>query len=72
MRVRFLCDKDPPKTGIVINIINAIAGLIVTVMIRDITIMIGALASRRIVNIYAICTFVMSVVSLVTRPGVEK
>ena len=52
--------------------IDAIAGLIVTVMIKDITIMIGALASRRIVNIYAICTFVISVVSLVTSPGVEK
>ena len=54
------------------SMITAIFTLMVSVMISDRTIMIGALASRRMVNIYAICTLVMSVVILVTRLDVEK
>ena len=54
------------------SMITAIFTLMVSVMISDRTIMIGALASNRIVNIYAICTFVISVVILVTRLEVEK
>ena len=41
-------------------------------MIHASTTMIGALASILIENINAICTFVISVVSLVTRLDVEK
>ena len=62
----------PPRIGTVMSMITAIFTLMVSVMISDRTIMIGALASRRMVNIYAICTLVMSVVILVTRLDVEK
>ena len=41
-------------------------------MTQDKTTMIGALARRRILIMYAICTFVISVVIRVTRPDVEK
>ena len=61
-----------PRTGATISMTMAIGILMVIVMIRESMIMIGALASRRMVNIYAICTFVISVVILVTRLDVEK
>ena len=46
--------------------------LMVSVMIHDRMIINGALASRRILIIYACCTLVMSVVIRVTSPEVEK
>jgi len=74
MRMCFFAIKisTPPKIGTMARSKSAIGTLMVSVMIHDRTIMIGALASRRMVNIYAICTLVISVVSLVTRLGVEK
>ena len=62
----------PPKSGITIKNNSAISTLIVSVIIHDRITIIGALAKRRILIIYAICTFVMSVVILVTKLGVEK
>ena len=64
--------STPPSTGTVIRSMIAIGMLMVMVMIRESTIIMGALASRRMVNIKAICTLVISVVSLVTRPEEEK
>ena len=59
-------------TDITIRNRSAIFTLISSVMIQERRIMIGALARRRILIIYAICTFVISVVIRVTRPDVEK
>ena len=64
--------STPPRIGTVISSISAISALMVSVMIRDSTIIIGALTRRRMVIIYAIWILVISVVSLVTRLGVEK
>ena len=74
MGVRFLRNKKQhsPRTGIAISRQTAISTLIVSVIISDRMIINGALASIRMVNMYAICTFVISVVSLVTRLDVEK
>ena len=46
--------------------------MIVKVIIQESTIIIGALARRRILIMYAICTLVTSVVIRVTRLDVEK
>ena len=64
--------STPPSIGIVTSMRKAIFRLIVAVMIQESTTMMGALASMRIENIKAICTLVISVVSLVTRLDVEK
>ena len=58
--------------GIRISSATEISTLIVRIITRERIIIIGALASSLTLIIYASCTFVISVVSLVTRLEVEK
>ena len=62
----------PPRSGTTTRKSKATSLLMVSVMIHDRMIINGALARRRILIIYACCTFVISVVNRVTRPEVEK
>lgn len=75
MRMRFLCNKDQCSSKQRYDdqgTVKQFSYWIKSVMIQDKTIMIGALASRRMLIIYAICTLVISVVIRVTRPDVEN
>ena len=72
--IAFLAIISKPKTRTGITITNVIARLppIRKAMITAKTSISGARTARRVTIINAICTFVISVVSRVTRDGVEN
>ena len=69
---RMIRYNTKPSTGMAtINTRDSLA-LRVNAMIREKIIIIGALTSVRMIIMYAICTFVISVVIRVTRLAVEN